>query len=90
MKTRDQQFVDPERGPVLSARFAVALVLIALGIAWIVYYYVGVRPDPTGFTKDGGRVTESVSVTMRAICSAPSFGSCVSCAESILSAARAS
>ncbi len=32
----------------------------------------------------------SVSVTMRAICSAPSFGSCVSCAESILSAARAS
>jgi Cell division protein CrgA len=53
MKARDQQFVDPERGPVISARFVLALVLIVLGIAWIVYYYVGVRPDPTAFTDDG-------------------------------------
>jgi hypothetical protein len=53
MKARDQQFVDPERGPVITARFVVALVLIGLGIAWLVYYYVGVRPDPTALTKDG-------------------------------------
>ena len=59
MKARDQQFVDPERGPLLSPRFIVALVLIGLGIAWIVYYYVGVRPDPTAVTKDGDPVGPS-------------------------------
>lgn len=43
----NQQFIDPARGPVLSARFLVAVLLIVLGIAWIAYYYVGVRPgDP--------------------------------------------
>jgi drug/metabolite transporter (DMT)-like permease len=46
LKAREQQFIDPERGPVLTPRFIVALVLMALGIAWIVYYYVGVRPGP--------------------------------------------
>jgi hypothetical protein len=56
MKARDEQFVDPERGPVVSGRFALALVLMVLGIAWIVYYYVGVRPDPTAFDKDGSPV----------------------------------
>ena len=59
MKARDQQFVDPERGPLLSPRFIVALVLIGLGIAWIVYYYVGVRPDPTAVTEDGDPVGPS-------------------------------
>lgn len=39
-------FDDP-RGPVLSVRFIVALALIAVGIAWIAYYYVAVRADPT-------------------------------------------
>jgi hypothetical protein len=59
MKARDQQFIDPERGPVVTPRFAVALVLIALGIAWLAYYYLGVRPDPTAFTKDGKPVGPS-------------------------------
>ena len=40
-------FDDRVRGPVLSVRFGISLLLIALGIAWIVYYYVAVRPDPT-------------------------------------------
>ncbi|MEI5673378.1 MULTISPECIES: cell division protein CrgA [Nocardioides] len=40
-------FADPARGPVLSARFVVALVLIVLGIAWMAYYYIAVRVDPT-------------------------------------------
>jgi threonine/homoserine/homoserine lactone efflux protein len=53
IKAKDEQFIDPERGPVLSARFAVAIVLVVLGIAWIAYYYAGVRPDPTAFTKSG-------------------------------------
>ena len=59
LKARDQQFIDPERGPVITARFLVALVLIALGIAWLVYYYVGVRADPTAFTKAGKPVGPS-------------------------------
>lgn len=39
----------------LSARFLVALLLVAAGIGWIVYYYVGVRPDPTAFPPEEGR-----------------------------------
>jgi drug/metabolite transporter (DMT)-like permease len=42
-------FLDPERGPILSVRFGVALLFAALGIAWIAYYYVAVRVDPTAF-----------------------------------------
>ncbi len=41
-----QSFVDPDRGPLLSVRFAIAVVLMLVGIAWIVFYYLGVRPDP--------------------------------------------
>jgi hypothetical protein len=41
-----QSFVDPDRGPVLSVRFIVCVVMMVLGIAWIVFYYVAVRPDP--------------------------------------------
>jgi len=59
LKARDQQFVDPERGPMISPRFVVALILIAVGIAWIVYYYVGVRPDPDALTADGKPVGPS-------------------------------
>jgi hypothetical protein len=41
-----QEFLDPTRGPVLSVRFVVALLLIAAGIAWVAYYYLAVRVDP--------------------------------------------
>ncbi|CAN5482656.1 hypothetical protein BH11ACT8_BH11ACT8_12710 [soil metagenome] len=40
-----QQTFDPDRGPVVSVRFAIALLLIVLGIAWIVFYNVGVTVD---------------------------------------------
>jgi len=43
-----EQFVDPERGPLVTPRFVVALVLMIAGIAWIAYYYIGVRA-PDGF-----------------------------------------
>ena len=33
-------------GRVLSVRFVVALLLMALGIAWVAYYYLVVRVDP--------------------------------------------
>jgi Cell division protein CrgA len=52
LKARDQQFVDPERGPLVTARFGVALLLMIVGIAWIVFYYVVVRPDPDAIPPD--------------------------------------
>ncbi|GAA4372522.1 cell division protein CrgA [Nocardioides caricicola] len=39
----------PVRGPIFTVRFIVALVAIVLGIAWMTYYYVAVRVDPTAF-----------------------------------------
>ena len=41
-----QTFVDPDRGPLVSVRFVIAIVLVLVGIAWIVYYYTAVRVDP--------------------------------------------
>ena len=40
-------FTDPTRGPILSVRSVLALLLFVLGIAWIAYYYLAVRADPT-------------------------------------------
>ncbi len=40
-----QEYRDPDVGPTLSPRFILALLLVVLGIAWIVYYYVVVRVD---------------------------------------------
>jgi hypothetical protein len=37
-------FADADRGPVVSLRFAIALLLILGGIGWIFYYYFGIRP----------------------------------------------
>jgi drug/metabolite transporter (DMT)-like permease len=42
-------FDDPVRGPILTVRSVIALLLFVLGVAWIVYYYLAVRPDPTVF-----------------------------------------
>ena len=46
-KASQADFLEPTRGPVFTPRFIVALVLMVLGIAWITYYYVVVRVDPT-------------------------------------------
>ncbi len=43
------EFADPSAGPVFSVRFLVAMLLVVLGIAWIAYYYLAVRVDPTVF-----------------------------------------
>lgn len=43
-KTKDDRIIDPDRGQLFSLRFLIALVLIIGGIAWIVFYYLGVRP----------------------------------------------
>jgi hypothetical protein len=31
-----QSFVDPDRGPLVSVRFVISVVLMLVGIAWIV------------------------------------------------------
>ena len=46
LKAKQSQFADPDRGPLFSVRFLVSVLLMLIGIAWIVFYYVGVRPDP--------------------------------------------
>jgi hypothetical protein len=38
-------FGDPDRGPVMTPRFVIALVLILGGMGWVLYYYFGIRPD---------------------------------------------
>lgn len=43
----DSEFRDPDAGPVFSVRFALALLLMAAGIAWLAYFYLVVRVDPT-------------------------------------------
>jgi len=40
-------FAPAEQGRLFSTRFVVAIVMILVGIAWIVYYYTAVRADPT-------------------------------------------
>lgn len=47
-KAKTDSSVDA-REKTFSARSVIALLLVVLGIAWIVYYYAGVRPDPTVF-----------------------------------------
>ena len=37
----------PTRGPLLTPRFVVSVVLVVLGIAWLDFYYTAVRVDPT-------------------------------------------
>jgi drug/metabolite transporter (DMT)-like permease len=55
-KSEMDRLGEPPREPVLTPRFVLAVALIVLGIAWIAYYYVVVRVDPTVFPapKAGG------------------------------------
>ena len=55
-KAKRQEYFNPEAGRVLSVRFVLSLLLIALGIAWVVFYYLVVRVDPLAATpgKAGG------------------------------------
>jgi hypothetical protein len=53
-KAKRQEFIDPESGPVFSARFVLTLLFAVVGIAWIVFYYTVVRVDPIKGGKPGG------------------------------------
>lgn len=39
---------------IVSVRFVLALLLVVAGIAWILFYYLSVRPDPTVFPAPKG------------------------------------
>jgi len=34
---------------IVTVRFAISVLMIVAGIAWILFYYLSVRPDPTVF-----------------------------------------
>ena len=38
-------FADPTRGPLVTPRSLIAVVLIVVGIAWMAYYYIAVRAE---------------------------------------------
>jgi hypothetical protein len=60
MKARDPlSSLDPGGGPVVTPRSIVALLLVLGGIAWIAYYYLGVRAEPNTFTDEGNPVGPS-------------------------------
>ena len=45
----------PATGPIFTPRFIIALVAMVLGVAWMAYYYIVVRVDPSEFpTPDPG------------------------------------
>ena len=41
----------PVRGPLLTPRFIIALAMMVVGVAWMAYYYIAVRVDPTAFPR---------------------------------------
>ncbi len=53
IKSQDQ-FTDPERAQLLSVRSVLALILMVGGIAWIAFYYVGVRVAPDAIDPQPG------------------------------------
>ncbi|GAB2868054.1 cell division protein CrgA [Nocardioides pacificus] len=46
--------IDPIAGKVFSVRFLLMLVLVAVGIAWIAFYYSTVRVAPLSDAEPGG------------------------------------
>jgi hypothetical protein len=50
-RSEKDPFADPSGGPLFSVRGLIALVLVLGGIAWMAYYYIGVRPV-AGFGDD--------------------------------------
>ena len=40
-----KDFLDPTRGPILTVRFVLSVLLVVAGVAWIGYYYAVARPE---------------------------------------------
>ncbi len=43
-----QSALDPDAGPIFTLRSVIAFALMIVGIAWMAYYYAGVRPGSDG------------------------------------------
>ena len=48
MAKSDATYID-NQAKIVSVRFVLSLLLIVAGIAWVLFYYLSVRPDPTVF-----------------------------------------
>ena len=48
MAKSNATYIEPE-AKIVSVRFVLSLLLMAAGIAWVLFYYLSVRPDPTVF-----------------------------------------
>ena len=48
MAKSNAAYVETE-AKIVSVRFVISLLMIVAGIAWILFYYLSVRPDPTVF-----------------------------------------
>ena len=48
MAKSDATYID-NQAKIVSVRLVVSLLLIVAGIAWVLFYYLSVRPDPTVF-----------------------------------------
>ena len=46
-KSEMDRLGEPPREKLLTPRFVLFVLLVALGIAWVAYYYLAVRVDPT-------------------------------------------
>jgi len=63
-KLKAKMSFDPDRGPIFSVRFAIALLLMVAGIAWIVFYYTGVTL-PGEFSDTGVALKEKGPAFMK-------------------------
>ena len=54
---------------IVSVRFVLALLLVVAGIAWILFYYLSVRPDPTVFPAPKGSPKADLARQFISFCS---------------------
>lgn len=55
LKATQRDFLAPDSEPWLTRRTVIAALLVIGGIAWITYYYVAVRVDPTALDAAAGK-----------------------------------
>lgn len=42
---KERDALAPDRGPLVTPRFAIALALMIAGLGWVLYTWFGIRPD---------------------------------------------
>ncbi len=46
-KAKQHEYGELDTAPLFTVRFLIAVTLAVVGLAWVVYYYVAVRVDPS-------------------------------------------